>query len=391
MKIKSIEPIVLYCQDTVERTEADRKNVGGYTGYQVVVRVETDSGLVGWGECCTGSEFGEAAHSVAQIIEKGLRPNLLGEDPLQYRRVWDRLYSFMEWYGRRGIGIFALSGIDTALVDLAGKSLDVPAHVLMGGRYRDEVDLYASLLFDMDDPDATARKAVAYVRDGYFGVKYGWGMSRTRPFGVHAEKDENIVARIREEIGVETKLMVDVGRYVNWTVPYAISMAKRLQKYDIFWLEEALPQDSIQGFEELTSSVDVTIAAGEGYQTLFDFRQMLVSGALDLIQPDPSKLGGISEAKRVIELARIFERPWVPHNWSTAINTAASLQLVASSPDGFLLEYKKEPNPLVHKLLKHELRVEHGKMKVPTEPGLGIEVDEDVVTEYSVGPGQHVK
>lgn len=388
MKITKVEPIILHCQDTTDDKSRGLLNVGGYTGFQVIVKVETDSGLTGWGECCTGSEFGEASFAVEQIIRKGISPRLIGQDPLQYRRIWDMLYGAMEWYGRRGIAIFALSGIDTALVDITGKALGVPAHILMGGGYRGEVDVYASLLFDMDDPEGTARKASEYVRDGYFGVKFGWGMTPESPFGADEKKDEAIVAVIREKIGEKMKLMIDVGRYVNWTVPHAIRMAEKLSKYDIYWLEEALPQDSIDGYARLTESSPTMIAAGEGYQTLYDFQQLMNHGALDILQPDPSKLGGISEAKRVADLARLNERMWVPHNWSTAINTAASLQLVASVSDGFLLEYKREPNPLVHDLVKNDFKINGGRMEIPKGAGLGIEIDEDVVAKYCVRPAE---
>lgn len=385
MKISKIEPIILHCQDTSEGGDNERNNVGGYTGYQVIVRIDTDEGVTGWGECCTGSDYGEAAFAVEQVIRRGIAPRLVGKDPLQFRRIWDMLYAAMEWYGRRGIAIFALSGVDTALVDIAGKSLGIPAHVLMGGRYREDVEVYASLLFDMDDPEGTAKKATRYVRDGYFGVKFGWGTSPESPFGIDEERDDAIVGIIRKEIGCRPKLMVDVGRYVNWSVPYALKMARRLEKHDIYWLEEALPQDSIEGYTRLTESSSIMIAAGEGYQTLHDFQEMLRHGALDLVQPDPSKLGGISEAKRVVDLARVSERMWVPHNWSTAINTAASLQLVASVPDGFLIEYKQEPNPLIHDLIKQDFKIVKGKMMIPKGSGLGIEIDEDVVRKYSVG------
>jgi D-galactarolactone cycloisomerase len=137
-------------------------------------------------------------------------------------------------------------------------------------------------------------------------------------------------------------------------------------------LEEALPQDDIEGFVELARAVDVTISAGEGYQTLHDFSDLLSRRALDLIQPDVSKAGGLSETKRIVELARTYNVRWVPHNWSTAINTAASLQLVASAPDAFLLEFKQEPNPLIHELSKSRFEVNKGKLTVPDTPGLGI-------------------
>ena len=165
--------------------------------------------------------------------------------------------------------------------------------------------------------------------------------------------------------------MIDVGRYVNWTPTHAIKMARRLEKHNLFWFEEVLPQDDIDGFVQLTSSVDVTIAAGEGYETIHDFKELMVRTAVDLIQPDVSKAGGLSETKRIIDLAHTFNAMWVPHNWSTVTNTVASLHILAACPDAFLLEHKQEPNPLIHELSKEKLTVRNGRMQIPDGPGLG--------------------
>ena len=385
MKIKKIEPIILYAQD--KGSYESELNVGGYSGFQVIVRIETDEGIEGWGECCTGGEYGEAALAVKNLIERGFVPRIKNEDPRDYRKIWEKLYTDTSWFGRRGLTTFAQSGIDTALVDIAARSYSIPASRLLGGRYRSEIPLYASLLFEMDDPAGTAEKGVRYIRENYFGVKFGWGMIPSKPFGANAEADEKIVATIREAFGRRGNIMVDVGRYVNWTSDYAIRIAKRLEKYDIFWLEEALPQDDMAGYQRLTASADVTIAFGEGLYTVYDFAEVISRHAADLVQPDASKLGGISEMKRVMDLARINNVKWVPHNWSTAINSAASMQLVASAPDGFLMEFKQESNPLVSDLCKEKFLIKNGKLIVPDTPGLGIEIDQNVVDKYRWEPG----
>lgn len=384
MKIKKIEPIILYAQDV--GTYESELNVGGYAGFQVIVHIETDEGYDGWGECCTGGEYGEAALAVKTLIERGFVPRIKDEDPRDFRKIWEKLYTETSWFGRRGLTAFAQSGIDTALIDIAAKSYGVPASRLLGGSYRSEIPLYASLLFDMDDVKGTAEKGAKYIRDNYFGVKFGWGMIPSKPFGADLDADEKMVATIRETFGSRGNIMVDVGRYVNWSSDHAIQMAKRLEKYDIFWLEEALPQDDLAGYERLASSTDVTIAFGEGLYTVYDFSDVISRHAADLIQPDASKLGGISEMKRVIELARINNVRWVPHNWSTAINSAASMQLVASAPDGFLMEFKQESNPLVSDLTKEKFRIEKGKLILPDTPGLGIEIDQNAVDRYTWKP-----
>ncbi len=384
MKIKKIEPIILYAQDKGYESEL---NVGGYAGFQVVVHIETDEGYDGWGECCTGGEYGESALAVKVLIERGFLPRIKNEDPRDYRKIWENLYQDTSWFGRRGLTAFAMSGIDTALVDIAAKSYGVPVSRLLGGRYRSKIPLYASLLFDMDDVQGTADKGARYIRENYFGVKFGWGMIPSKPFGADADADETMVRTIRETFGPKGNIMVDVGRYVNWTSDYAIRMAKRLEKYNIFWFEEALPQDDLAGYQRLTNSTDVTIAFGEGLYTVYDFADVISRHAADLIQPDASKLGGISEMKRVIELARINNVRWVPHNWSTAINSAASMQLVTCAPDGFLMEFKQESNPLVSELSKEKFRIENGRLIVPDTPGLGIEIDQNVVDKYTWEPG----
>jgi L-alanine-DL-glutamate epimerase-like enolase superfamily enzyme len=381
MKIKGVEAMVLFAQDVGREKEP---NVGGYTGYQVLVRIDTDEDISGWGEACVGSERGEAAFALKELIERGLAPRLKGENPIEYRRIWEQLYDATYWYGRRGLAIYALSAIDIALVDIAGRALGVPACQLLGGTYRKEVPVYASLLFDMDDPEGTAKKAERYARLGYRGVKLGWGTVPTKPFGINPKKDEEIVSLARERMGEETWLMIDVGRYVNWSVSYAIRMGKRLEKYNIYWLEEPLSQEDLEGYAELCRALDVPVAAGEELYTAYDFNEIIKRRALDILQPDVAKVGGISEMKRVVELARVNNFTWVPHSWSTAVNTAASIHIVASSPDGFLLEFKQEPNPMVHDLVKRKFEIRQGKMALPEGPGLGIEIDESVLSRLRV-------
>jgi L-rhamnonate dehydratase len=379
MKIKEVEPMVLFAQDDRMKGET---NVGGYTGYQLIVRIDTDEGIHGWGEACCGSENGEAAYALKELIVKGIAPRVKGLDPIEFRKIWEKLYEATYWYGRRGLTSFALSAVDTALVDIAGKAMGVKACKLLGGQYKTEIPIYASLLFDMDDPEGTAKKGEKYARLGYRGTKFGWGMVPSKPFGTDPEKDEEIVALIRERIGPRTWLMVDVGRYVNWSVPYAVKMGRMVQKYDAFWFEEALPQDDLDGYSELARALDVPVAMGEELYTVYDFNEVIKRKAADILQPDASKVGGISEMKRVIELAHINNTMWVPHNWSTAVNTAASLHLAVSSPDGFLCEFKEEPNPLVDGLVKRKFEVKKGRLQVPEGPGLGIDISDKALAKF---------
>jgi L-alanine-DL-glutamate epimerase-like enolase superfamily enzyme len=386
LRIKSIESHVLHSQDTAKEIHEER-NVGGHSGYFTIVRVQTEEGIDGWGECATGSDYGEGAFAAKTIIDRSFRQRLLGKDPREYRKHREVMMSSTDNFGRRDIGVLALSGVDTALVDITAKSFDVPVCTLLGGSYRNEIPLYASLLFDMEDPNGTAQKGKKYADAHYIGIKYGWGMIPSKPFGNDPKKDEAIVRAIRETLGNGVGLMVDVGRYVNLSPSKALQLAKRIEKYDITWLEEPLPRDDYDGYSLLTSQSPVPIAAGESYRGIQDFRRSILHKEVNLLQPDVSKAGGLSETKRIIDMAHDFNISWVPHNWSTAINSVATIHLVASAPDGYLMEFKQEPNPLIHRLVKHADRifeVRNGQIKVPEGSGLGIEVDENCVVEFEV-------
>ncbi len=370
LTIKKIEPLIV--------------SNSAHSEHQVLVRVETSEGLDGWGECCTGCEYGEAALATKDLIERGFSPRIVGEDPLNYRKIWDKLYSATEWYGRRGLAIFAISGIDTALVDIAGKTLGVPACKILGGCFRNEASLYVSLFFDMDNPEKTAKSALQYLEHGYTGAKLGWGYSRSNSFGMNPVRDEEAVEITRDIFGPSNQLMIDVGRYVNWTVSHAIEMTGRLEKYKLSWIEEPLPPDDLEGLARLTATSKIPIAVGENYQTLYEFQDILSRNAGDVMQPDASKAGGISESKRIVDAISSRNKMWVAHNWSTAINVAAALHLVASSPSGSLMEFKEDGNPLVNELTKEKFEIKDGKMVLNMKPGLGIEIDENILEKYRV-------
>jgi len=288
LQIKKIQTHIVHSQDTTEGIQ-NQPNVGGHSGYFVIVHIETDSGIDGWGECATGSDFGEGAFAAKAIIDRGFTPRILRKNPLDYRKLWEMLYASTENYGRRDIGILALSGVDTALMDIAAKKSEVPACVLLGGRFRTEIPLYASLLFDMDDPRGTAEKGRKYVDAHYQGVKYGWGMIPSKPFGRDPKRDELMVKTIREVLGSDIQLMVDVGRYVNLSSSQALKLALAIAKYNITWLEEPLPRDDIEGFEELTRRSPIPIAAGEGFRGIQDFKRAVLNREVHLLQPDKTR------------------------------------------------------------------------------------------------------
>ncbi|MEM3048785.1 MAG: mandelate racemase/muconate lactonizing enzyme family protein, partial [Candidatus Bathyarchaeia archaeon] len=195
---------------------------------------------------------------------------------------------------------------------------------------------------------------------------------------------EEMIRTIREVLGQDIQIMVDVGRFVNLTPAQAIKLAKRLEKYNIFWLEEPLPPEDVTGYKMLSDAVDIYIAAGESEYSKQGFLEYITRRAVDIIQPDVTKAGGLTEAKKIVDFCEAWNLMMVPHGFSSAVNVAANLQLVASMPRAFILEYRRTPSPLISRLSKKPFTYEDGCLKIPTEPGLGIQIDYSVVEECSV-------
>lgn len=375
MRISDVKAIVL---------SGGEPSYGGASGFHILVRVETDEGVTGWGEACTHSSHGEAAYAVKTLVEMGFREVIKGENPLAVRKLWEKMYSYSSWYGRRGLAIFAMSGIDLALMDIAGKVYDAPVHDLLGGAFRDNVEVYASILFDMQHPKETAETALKFVNRGFKGVKCGWGLTPETSFGLDISKDIKMLRELRDTLGYDIRLMVDVGRFVHWDSAHAHKAAERYAEFDLFWLEEPLPLDDIEGYISLTRDSEMYIAGGECEYTVHGFRDLVTRNAVDIIQPDITKAGGLSEGKRIFELAELWNRMCVPHSWSTALNTAASLHLVGSARSGFLLEFRAEESPLMDKIVKNSFEVVDGMVDIPDKPGLGVEIDLEGVKKYTV-------
>ena len=349
-----------------------------------LVEIETDDGTIGLGESCTQSEYDEASLSAKVIIERGLKPLLVDEDPINIRGIWEKIYLRTEWFGRSGIAMYALSGVDIALWDLMGKTLDISVSRLLGGRFREQIKVYASIIFDMEDFDSMTDEAKLWTNEGYSAVKFGWGYTRENAFGLNPKKDEAAIRHLREELGDEIEIMVDVGRYVNWTGSHALKMARTLAKYNICWLEEPLPQDDIEGYIRLTGLSPVDIATGEGEYNRFGFKRLITNHAADIIQPDVCRAGGLTEGMRISDLAQTWNVSLVPHGFSTAINVAANLQWIAAMRSATIMEFRRTDSPLISRLTKPCFEAEEGRIKIPDRPGLGVELDRSVVKECSV-------
>lgn len=362
-------------------------------GGWVLVWVQTEDGVEGVGECFVPDRDGRGVFAAQYLLDHSLKHVVVGEDVLDIAKVWEKMYAICcGLYDRRGLAIHALSGVDLALFDAAGKTLGVPVHRLLGGCFRDRVRVYVSSLWiDPDRPQAALDATVRYITQGFTAIKYyGWA-----GFGSHRKRDRVLLATLRRTAGGHVDLMLDLGRPPS--LADAIRLARMIEDSgaNIAWWEEPLSSsDDADNLATLAARTAVPIAAGEAELTAFGLRELLVKRAVGVVQPDLSWAGGLTEGKRIAELARLFNVPLVPHNWGTMVNFAASIHLVASMPRGFLCEYPiaprtheagvpQTPSPMMTEVVRNGIVVEGGMAHVPHEPGLGIEFDEDALDRYT--------
>ncbi|HIM30843.1 MAG TPA: mandelate racemase/muconate lactonizing enzyme family protein [Planctomycetes bacterium] len=343
----------------------------------LIVRIHTDEGITGIGEVTSQSYVCKACFDAPRSAARrhGLTSILVGEDPLDPETLWETMYYETNRYGRRGAAIHAISGADIAIWDIKGQAEGKPICELFGGPQRSSVRAYASVLFG-DTPDDTAELAEEFVQLGLTAVKFGWG-----PFGQDPDIDLAHVQAARDVLGEQCDLMVDAGH--AWDLPTAIRRAELLAPLNIVWLEEPLSQDDRIGYAELCKHSPVPIAAGEGDVTHFDFEDLIERG-LHIVQPDVAFCGGLTVCRRVSDMCTRHGRRAVPHCFSTGINLIASLHWIASVPDGDLVEYCLRPSPLMRKLVSNLPPLIDGRVPVPTAPGLGIELDADIIREFRV-------
>lgn len=369
MKITQVEPIVLrlpHVNEDVDGTQDD-----------LLIKVETDDGLCGWGEVDSSPEVAKAVIEAPRShgICHGLREVLIGRDPFDIEQLWDLMYRKSLYYGRQGAAIHAMSGVDIALWDVMGKAVGKPVHKLLGGSYRATARAYASVLM----PETPAEAELIgrdHVAQGFSAMKFGWG-----PLGKDEERDVELIAAARSGAG-KAKLMIDFGQ--QYRVKKAIRIAERTAKYRLEWMEEPLPPDDLEGYRRLTAAVPTDIAAGEAESGRQSFRVLIEEGHVDVIQPDISRAGGLTEARKIAMLARDANILLAPHAFKTGILLSATLHLIAAFPNTELLEYSLTQSPIRSDLLLEPLRAIQGFVQVPEKPGLGIEVNPEVVARYRV-------
>lgn len=338
-----------------------------------LIVVYTEEGAIGLGSVFTNDALVQAALDI-------LRPLFVGESALEPERVTEKLHQNMFWLGRGGSITHTISGIDIALWDLFGKATGQPISRLLGGRYRERVRPYASLL--MEEPDALAEKLRSIKTQGFRAFKIGWG-----PFGRrNAKTDEAIVAAARDAIGPECQLMVDAGGSdAHWPGQYkwALNTAKMLANYDVTWFEEALTPDSLDDFIKLREHSPVPISGGEVLTRRQAFMPWLEKRAFDIIQPDVTKVGGISEERRIAWMAEDYGVKFIPHGWNTAVGLAADLQLAAAISLTDYVEYLTG-SPFIDEITVGGWQLDNdGMLAIPSQPGLGLQLDPDMVEKYS--------
>lgn len=359
---------------TIGLRRSRESKIGSSVNYDTLVEVRTDTGLVGHGSCYTSKDLVDAAFGL-------LREPIIGEVAIEPERVSEKLHQMTYWTGRGGSVTHAISGLDIALWDLLGKHTGQPIGRLLGGRHRDRVKPYASLIFA--EPTRLRDILQAALGRGFRAFKLGWG-----PFGRQSDAyDEALIRTARETIGDDCDLMVDAGaseQFWPHGLKWALRSAEMLASYGVVWFEEALQPDALEDYRELRRQSRVFISAGEVLTRRQSFRPWLESGALDVVQPDVTKVGGLSEGRRIGWMAQDHNVLLVPHGFNTGVGLAADLQLVSALPNAKWVEYIT-PSPQLDDILAAPFALDaDGMLAVPDGPGLGVELSAEGIAELAI-------
>jgi D-galactarolactone cycloisomerase len=343
-----------------------------------LVEITTDTGLVGWGECYGPSR-------INAVIVEALKGRLVGRDPLATDVIWMDLYNHFRDYGQKGVVLSAISGIDIALWDIKGRHFSVPISTLLGGATRTTVDAYATGTYrrgNGDPLDYIVDEVKGYVREGFKAVKLKIG------FGV--AEDVALIRAVREAVGPGIGLMLDANH--GFDALEAIALGQAVADLDIGWFEEPVVPDDLDSYVEVRKGQPIPVAGGECEFTRWGFREVFMRRAIDIVQPDTCAAGGLSECKKIADMAAAFGVRYLPHVWGTGIGLAASLQLLAVLPDvpprhtprPPILEFDRSEHPFRQAVLKAPLEHKDGRVAIPTGPGLGVEVDREGVARFRV-------
>jgi L-rhamnonate dehydratase len=381
LKITDLEPIIL--ESPVQYSApADSNEATGVT-HCLLLKVSTDEGITGWSDVETAPHIGAAVvnapASGAEAFD-GIRSLVVGMDPFDVERIWDKVYRGSIYYGRRGAAIQVLSGLDIACHDIMGKAVGRPVYKLLGGAYRDRVRAYASTLF-RPTPDDMKRACAGYLEKGFTAIKFGWGV-----FGQDRKRDVALVKAAREEIGSDVELLIDAGWSVNRSAYDAIDLLRRLEPFEIFWLEDFLHPECYEGYAKVKEAgVKTRLAAGEQEATAWGFHDLLQRGKIDVIQPDLSRCGGLTHFRKIVWEAEKAGADVCPHAWLTDLLSAASLHANACLPRSLFVEYNVSSSPMLREIIRNPLEMDaDGMIPVPQGPGLGIDMDEEAINRFRI-------
>jgi L-rhamnonate dehydratase len=370
MKITNVQAIVLKLPEI--SSEADG------TQDDLIIIVETDEGITGYGEVDTSPYVGKA------IVEAymshgtcyGLREVVVGADPFDYEQIWNDMWAKTYYYGRTGPVMHVMSGIDMAIWDIMGKATGKPVHKLLGGSYTDKVRAYASALMP-DSKEGVTKMVESYTSQGFTAIKFGWG-----PLGYDVHFDIELVKAARKAAGDHVELMIDIGK--RYRLKPAMYVAKALEQLNVYWLEEPLPAEDYEGYKRLAASTTLRIATGEEESGRLAFDRLIRETHIDVVQPDMSRCGGLTEAKKIASLAADHNILCVPHAFKTGVLVAASIHLIAAIPHAPFLEFSVTESGIRKELLVEPFVQKDGFVDVPQKPGLGIEINPDVIKKYGV-------
>ncbi len=386
MKITGVECTVLVVPDC----DADACDSAQDT---IVVQIHTDEGITGIGEVDSNPWVMKALIEApgSHIMGLGLTELVLGQDPTQPAALWDRMYTFSAMTGRRGAGVCAMGAIDMAVWDIYGKATGRPVWQLLGGARQDSITPYASLLPSgrtLAEYKKSLLSKARWAKDyGFTAAKMEICINGPYSHNLIQEGDEaivEIVAACRETVGPDMVMMVDVAyAWSNWKE--ALRTIRRLERYDIFFVETPLRSDDLDGYARLADATSVQVAAGEWLNGRFEFLDLMDRGHVDVVQPDVGRVGGLTEAMRVVELALDRGKTIVPHCWKTGIGVAATAHLAAASSNCRFIEFLPPSvanSALRRELVTEELQIENGKVALPQKPGLGIELNPDAFKRF---------
>lgn len=354
------------------------------TRHLCLVRIAAEDGLVGWGEAIT--QFAEASRATQAIVE-GMAELVVGKDPVRNGAIWRSLKEHAWWYGYRGgIASYAISAIDVALWDLKGKVLGRSVCELLGGPVHDRLPAIASAHARHASIPAMAEEAAGWMEQGFQGMKVGFGKRGEARLGYEHDRDVAYVSSMRETIGADRHLMIDLGVKIRWDVATAIRRVRAFEEHGIAWIEEPLGAWDPTGYADLRARTSTSLAYGEKEWTLEGYEQILATGTVDVVGVDPGRAEGITGFTKICDRVEAHGRQANAHAWSSAIGSGASLAVSFASPVCRLFEFKPLPNPMQHELVDRPFTHAGGWVEPPIGvPGLGIDVDEDVVARYRSG------